>query len=269
MEKVYWMDEMTWPEFAELVKETDIAIIPVGAIEEHSLHAPMGTDTFIAEELAKRIARKVKAISYPSIRICHGVEGFDTTMWPGTINISAETMINVYKEVGEELVRHGLRRLLFVNGHSNNSSCLGIAAFKIWKETGAAVGIFEWWVAMREEVRKHTDCAHADQVETSLLLATEKANLVRRERGVANPSPSPVFEEEKFLSDRGMSSKITRAYDERYLYRGGFGNTTRATKELGSKLLDGSVELALRMLEALKKHVNDKKIKGYRDLQSC
>lgn len=266
MEKVYKMDELTWPEFADLVKETDIALIPVGSMEEHSLHGPLGTDNFIADELAQRIAKKVKAVLYPVLKFGHGWSGFDTTMWPGTLSISAETLTSLYKELAEELVRHGLKRILFVSGHWNNTTCLDIAAFKIWKETGAAVGIFEWFIAMHAEAYSHTNAIHADEVETSLLLATEQANLVRMDRAVANPNPAPPFEDEKFLWERMIFSKITGRYDERYLHKGNFGDPRKATKDLGNELLDGSTELAVKMLEAMKKHVNEEKIKRFREI---
>jgi creatinine amidohydrolase len=265
MGEIYKMDELTWPEFADLVKETDIAIIPVGSMEQHSLHGPLGTDSFIAKELAERIARKVRSVLYPVIRFGHGLAGFDTTLWPGTLNFSAETMISVYRETAHELVRHGLKRLLFVSGHWNNSTCLDIAAFKIWKETGAAVGVYEWFVAMHKEAYQHTKAIHADEVETSLLLATEKADLVRMDRAVENPNPTPPFEDEKFLWERMIFSKITNVYDERYLHKGNFGDPRKATKELGDELLNGSVELAHKMLDAMKKHVNDERIKKFRE----
>jgi creatinine amidohydrolase len=264
MEKVNRMEEITWPEFADLVKETDIGIIPVGSMEQHSMHGPLGTDSFICEELATRICKKVKAVLYPTLKFGHGLSGFDTTYWPGTINISAETMINVYKELAEELVRHGLNRILFVSGHWNNSMCLDIAANKIYKETGAAVGIYEWFIVMHAEAYKHTKAIHADEVETSLCLATEKGHLNKMERAVANPYTAPPFEDEKFLWERMIFSKITQVYDEKYLYKGNFGDPRKATKELGNELIDGSAELALKMINALKKHVNQERLKKFR-----
>ena len=265
MAEVHKMDEMTWEEFACLVKKTDIALIPVGSMEQHAPHGLLGTDSFIAEELAERIAKKVEAVLYPVVRFGHGLAGFDTTLWPGTINISAETMIAVYKELAEELIRHGLNRVLFVSGHWNNSTCLDIAMFKVWKETGAALGIYEWFVAMHKEAYEHTQAIHADEVETSLLLATKKGGLVKMDRAVANPNPAPPFEDEKFLWERMIFSKITNVYDERYLHKGNFGDPRKATEKLGNELLDGSVELALKMLEAMKKHVNMDRLEKFRD----
>ena len=265
MEEVRWMHEMTWPEFSELVKETDIALIPAGVMEEHGHHGPLGVDTFAAEEMAKRIARRVKAVTLPVMPYGHSEERFDTSAWPGTISISPETTASFYRELGEELVRHGLRRILFVSGHYNNNGPLTTAAFRIWKETGAAVGLFEWFIAVHDEAYELTELIHADQVETSIILASDKAHLVKMDRAVVNPLKVPAFDDEKELWKRFMFDRYTFSADESYLYKGNFCDPTKATKEIGDRLLDLSADRALIMIEALKKHVNEKKIKRYRE----
>ena len=92
MEEIKKMAEITWPEFSELMKETDIALIPVGTLEEHGHHLPLGTDAFSAENIAARIAKKVKCIILPPILYGNNIECWNTSQWPGSINISSETL---------------------------------------------------------------------------------------------------------------------------------------------------------------------------------
>jgi len=265
MEKVYWMQEMTWPEFADLVKETDIALIPVGTMEEHAGHSPLGTDTFTAEAVATSIAKEVKAVVAPSIPYGHGIETFDTTGWPGTLSISTETMSSFYRELGDELVRHGLNRILFVSGHYNQRAALTTAAFRIWKDTGAVAGILEWFIAAHSEMQKYAKVSHADQVETAVLLASEKSHLVQMDKAVANPYPIPPFEDEQLLWDLRLFGLYTYAQDEKYLYKGNLGDPSKATKEIGVEMINKATKVGLTMLEAMKKHVNKEKIERFRN----
>lgn len=230
--------ELTWKDFQTLVSKTDAAIIPVGVIEHHGLHAPCGLDTFVAEEIAKRLAEKSGALLMPTIEYGCLRVGKDGTMWPGTIAISAETMTNLYSEIGIELARHGIKRIVFVNPHNGNQAALEIAMSRIKEKTGTAVGILEWWSAAKTELRKFALntpflADHAGEVETSLLFCTEGAKCAKMDRAVANPSPTPsdlLSEEEYEMYMAGI--KFTRAMDQRYLGQSGnYGNPKMASKK--------------------------------------
>ena len=89
-------DEMTWKEFSDRIRESDVAIIPVGVMEVHGLHAPLGFDNYIAEEIAKRLAVKAKSLLMPVVKYGCCKIVYDATFWPGTVSISPETMASLY-----------------------------------------------------------------------------------------------------------------------------------------------------------------------------
>lgn len=262
MEEIKWVEELAWPEFKEALKETDIGVIPAGSIEEHGFHAPLGTDGFIVEEICERIARRIKVLLWPVIWLCNTEDRQDMSGWPGTISIGSDLMANIYFEFGKELVRHGIRRILFVNGHFQNCGALTRAAFKLFKETGASVGMLEWFTAAHKEVIKYSLAPHADQVETSLLLVSKRANLVDMKKAVANSVGFPPFDDEKILWERALFDKYTFTADERYLDKGNLGDPRKATKEIGDEIINVTVEIGVAMLEAMKKHVKKPREEG-------
>lgn len=256
MEEVKWAEEITWKEFADLLKETDVGIVPIGVLEVHGYHGPLGFDNYIAEEIAERLAKKVKSIVFPILKYGNNTTRYDCTMWLGTISISSETLANLYTEIGKELARQGIKRIVFVNGHYCNTPALEIAASRIWMETGVAVGILEWFMVARDEIRKISLWEpHADETETSMLLATKWARLVDLSKAVANPGVN-VSEEEREWRTLLLGSKITHAEDERYLSKAGnYGDPRLATKEKGDRVIDVTVERGVKLIEALKAHV--------------
>ena len=51
----YWLNHLTWPDIEKRIKEVPVALVPVGATEQHGYHLPVGTDVFLAEKLAELV----------------------------------------------------------------------------------------------------------------------------------------------------------------------------------------------------------------------
>lgn len=260
------MKEITWKDFETALLNTDAAIIPVGVIEHHGLHAPMGLDTFVAEEIAKRLSQNANALLVPVVNYgCLKVSKI-ATMWPGTISISPETMANLYSEIGTELARHGVKRIVFVNAHVGNGPALEIAISRIRDKTGAAVGILEWWAAAKEELKKYAmetpfKADHAGEIETSMLFASNGARFAKMERAVANPFPSPselLSKEEYDMYMNGI--KFVRDMDQRYLgASGNYGDPKKASAEKGDAIINATVATGMALLKALSRYVGETK----------
>ena len=89
MKKVF-IEDMSWIEFREAMTANDLVIIPVGSIEEHGHHNPLGTDYFIAKQAAYDIGNFVDAPVAPLLPIgnASNLMGF-----PGTVSIDNEAYI--------------------------------------------------------------------------------------------------------------------------------------------------------------------------------
>ena len=136
-----YLPHMTWLEVQELLKRTDMVVIPVGALEQHALHGPIGTDFYNALHRALLVAQQtdvlVAPVLWPGLSPYH--MGF-----PGTITLSADTIQRVLFEATESLVHHGFRRIMFVNGHVGNTAVTQFVIDRINLETkGTAVDLRE------------------------------------------------------------------------------------------------------------------------------
>jgi creatinine amidohydrolase len=129
-----YLPEMTWPEVRDLLTRTDMAILPLTALEQHGPQLPIGTDYFTGIEEAKLIAQRtdvlVAPILFPGISPYH-------MDFPGTIALSPDTVQRVYFEAAQSLVRHGIRRILLFATHAGNQAVSRYILDRINQETPA------------------------------------------------------------------------------------------------------------------------------------
>lgn len=113
-----WMQDLTWEEVEGYLAHDDIAIIPVGATEQHGPAGPLGVDSYVAITLAEDTAQRAGVLCTPPVWFGdsshHG--GF-----PGTISIRTETQIALMRDICRSLVKHGFRKIILVNGHKGSN----------------------------------------------------------------------------------------------------------------------------------------------------
>jgi len=129
-----YLPHMTWPEVEEALKRTDVVIIPVGSIEQHAKHLPLGTDSYGAVETCKLIAQKAEVIVAPVVLA--GLSSHHMG-FPGTITLTPETFEAVVYETSLSLIKHGFRKILFYNGHGGNTASVANVIQKINQTTAA------------------------------------------------------------------------------------------------------------------------------------
>ena len=132
-----YLPHMTWPEVRDLRTRTDMVIIPVAALEQHSLHLPIGTDFLNGLERAKLIAQLTDVLIVPILFPGNSPYHME---FPGTITLSSQTIQQVYFEAAQSLMKHGFRRFLLLNSHGGNQVITRYVADRINQETeGIAV----------------------------------------------------------------------------------------------------------------------------------
>jgi len=132
-----YLPHMTWPEVRDLRTRTDMVIIPVAALEQHSLHLPIGTDFLNGLERAKLVAQKTDVLIAPILFPGNSPYHME---FPGTITLSSQTIQQVYFEAAQSLMKHGFRRFLLLNSHGGNQIITRYVADRINQETeGIAV----------------------------------------------------------------------------------------------------------------------------------
>jgi creatinine amidohydrolase len=121
------MLDMTFPEFEAAVKKTDILLLPIGAIEEHSSHLPLGTDAMNATAQMFQVQEYLRKAGFgtilgPPLNIGITNEGGDwnrdgTYAYPGSLTIRRDTFVDLYVDVLRSLHDNGLRRAFLYIGH--------------------------------------------------------------------------------------------------------------------------------------------------------
>jgi creatinine amidohydrolase len=161
--------ELTWPEF-ERVDKT-VAVLPVGVVEAHGPHLPLGTDTLMAIYIAEKAAEQTGALLMPPL--WYGYT-YVLDKFPGTISISHETLYRLLREIFMEVARNGVRYLVVVNGHGGNVDALRAAARDAAKASDLTIVVVNWWIDLAKEARRRvleTPEGHAAEDETSEVLA--------------------------------------------------------------------------------------------------
>jgi len=129
-----YLPYMSWPEVAALLKKTDMVIIPVGAMEQHGLGGPIGTDYLNGTQRALLIAQQTDVLVAPIL--LPGQSPYHAE-FPGTITLSSETVERVYFEAAQSLIKQGFRRFLFLNSHGGNVATTDFIVDRINQETPA------------------------------------------------------------------------------------------------------------------------------------
>ncbi len=162
-----------------------VAIVPVGTIEAHGRHLPLGTDNIIPAEIIARIERQFtrSVLVTPLIPFGHTYYLED---WPGSLNVPTGTLKAYVLAVCGELVRNGCSRFLFINGHGGNCGVLADVCEEL-SYRGATSAVCSWWEDLADDIAAiapHT--GHAGEDETSLVLASD-SSLVDMSRATAGP----------------------------------------------------------------------------------
>jgi creatinine amidohydrolase len=167
------MEDLTSPKFARAVDLAGgVCIIPLGIIEKHGPHLPLGTDLYEAREVAFHAAEKEYAVVFPPYFVG---QIFEAKHQPGAIAYSNELMWKMLDETCKELSRNGLRKIILLNGHGGNTSFLQyFCQSQLAKQEDYIVVLFEQGrdpVNDKEiqSLKKAKLDGHAGEEETSMM----------------------------------------------------------------------------------------------------
>lgn len=245
----YMLGDLTWPEAQQRFREVDVALLPVGAIEQHGPHLPLDTDAFDADYLCRAVAERCsspKPIVLPLIP--YGVS-YHHDDFAGTISIGPETLSRLVYEVGMSVARHGVQKLVIVNGHGGNAPTLHFAAQLINRDAHifTCVDSGETSDADINQLADTKDDVHAGEIETSTSLATrpELVQMDKAKRFV------PKFSSQ-YLNFSSKRSVEWYARTANISPEGVMGDPTLATKEKGERMWELMIEHLATLVEELK-----------------
>ncbi len=132
-----YLPHMTRPEVEDLLGRSDMVIIPVGSLEQHGTHLPIGTDFLNGEERAKLIAQRTDVLVAPILMPGQSPYHME---FAGTVTLPSTLIQEVYVEAAKSLMRHGFKRFLILNAHGGNNAISSFVVDRINQETeGIAV----------------------------------------------------------------------------------------------------------------------------------
>jgi creatinine amidohydrolase len=216
------------PSLRKLVKnKRQVAIIPVGSLEQHGPHLPISTDSDIVTEIAKRIAKKCNFLLLPTIT--YGVSFEHAPFF--NLSVTAKTLQKLFTDVCISLMQNRIHRVIILNGHHGNHKHLKALESKIYKisRKKTKVFVFSYWHFMKREFD------HAGFVETSLMLAiSNKANTKIAKKGLIIDKFTP--------KQRINISKLASLHFIKATKNGVWGDPRKATKKEGDKILSEIVQ---------------------------
>jgi len=244
---MWHLAKIPFPEVERLAKGgRALVILPVGVVEEHGAHLPLGLDSFAAEVYAEATAPHLGEKGYEvvvaptvSYGVAHAAMGF-----PGTLSLQPETLRSLVIDIGRALVKHGLKRLVFLNGHrdlahmrtidearevlaSENAAqvlCVGFATDPAVTAACYREGVQD----LSRSVRPDRE-GHGGEWETSLALYSFP-ELVKREV-IGKLEPNFDYDIEAF---RNQSEDYRTLTDG----RGYFGSPQSGSPETGRRLVE-------------------------------
>ncbi|MGI9333556.1 MAG: creatininase family protein [Gammaproteobacteria bacterium] len=236
----HWRD-LTTADFEDFDAQRDVALVPLGAIEQHGPHLPLSTDAVIAEEVAERAAamaaERVRIIVLPCQNIGQSIEHVD---FPGTLTAPTETLLQSWAAIGEGVHRAGLRKIVFLNAHGGQPQVMEIVVQDLRVRFGLFAVASSWWlmglpdIGIDEEEIRHG--IHGGLIETSMMQYLRPQHVRMTHAGNFRsvlPGLEARYEQLRLL---GGVSAGWQAQDLHPL--GVAGNAAAATPEMGAAIVD-------------------------------
>ena len=203
-------------------KKKQIAIIPVGSIEQHGPHLPISTDSDIVTEIAFRLSEKINGLLLPTISYGISSEHFPFF----NLSVKKSTLSKILEDVCESLIKNGISKILIINGHYGNLDSL--KSFER-KNNRKKIKIFSYWKYMSREFD------HAGNVETSIMLAISKnVNMKKASKGFDTEGMSK--------QEISKINKLAQKSFPKVTGNGVWGDPTKSSARLGRKIIKEVVD---------------------------
>ncbi len=251
----FWADLST-TDFAGLDAAATVAVLPVGATEQHGPHLPLAVDQALVDGIVARALPRLPAalpvLVLPTQQVGYSPEHAD---FPGTLTLSPATVIANWVEIGACVARAGVKKLLLFNAHGGQVSLLDIVARELRMRHGLIVYGSSWWnlplgdAAAAFSAEEHRFGVHGGEIETSMMLALQ-ADAVRMAHASDFGSTSRDRARAYPVLGDGKSAKLGWAMQD-YNPAGAAGNAAAASAAKGEALLEAAAAGLAALLQEM------------------
>ena len=250
----HW-SQLTTRDFAALDVAATVAVLPLGATEQHGPHLPLGVDTVLAEGIVAAalplLPAELPVLFLPTQQIGLSPEH---ARFAGTLTLSAETLIRMWNEIGAGVARAGVKKLVLFNAHGGHVGAMDIVARELRAAHGLIVYSVSWFnlplgdAGAQFGADEHRFGVHAGDIETSMMLALAPQQ-VRMGEAKNFRSTSEQRAADYAILGNGKSAKLGWAMED-YNAQGAAGNAAAATAPRGQAVVDAAAQqLALFLAE--------------------
>ena len=255
---VFWAD-LTTRHFAQLAASPGIdrvvAVLPVAATEQHGPHLPVSVDTTLVngviEAAVPHLPAGLPVLFLPTQQVGKSNEHI---RFPGTLTLSAQTVIGIWMELGACVARAGIRKLVLFNSHGGQVSLMDIVARDLRTAHDLIVYSSNWYslplgdaVTGLFPAHEHRFGIHAGDMETSMMLALRE-QYVDMGRAQDFRSSSEERAAQYPILGNGTSARLGWQMQD-YNPAGAAGNAAAATAEKGHALIDAAGLQLARLLQ--------------------
>ncbi len=252
-----WADLNT-RDFAALDPARTVAVLPLGATEQHGPHLPLSVDSVLVDGVVNAALRHLTA-NDPVLVLPTQTIGLSTehTAFAGTLHVSPQTLIQLWCDIGASVARSGVKKLLMFNAHGGNVGLLDVVARELRAQHGLIVYSSSWYnLPLPAEVMgqftadEHRFGIHGGDIETSMMLALlpERVNMAEAKNFA---STSQDRAKHYAVLGNGKSAKLGWHIQD-YNPQGAAGNAAVASAAKGEALIANAGEqLALLLRELI------------------
>lgn len=236
----FWSD-LTSEAFSRLDRDRLIAVLPVGATEQHGPHLPMSTDTATIDGMVRatlaHLPDDLPVLFLPTV--AYGKSN-EHARYPGTLTVSAHTLIALWTDIGASVARAGVRKLVLFNSHGGQMSVMDIVARDLREAHSMMVVAANWYTLGLPEglftPHEMQHGIHAGDLESSVMLQLTPDHVRPEQFQNFSSMTEQLASENRFLSITPSGKLGWQMHDLNPA--GAAGDATRATAEKGAAVLD-------------------------------
>jgi creatinine amidohydrolase len=252
----YWSD-LTSEHLSRLDRDRLIAVLPLAATEQHGPHLPISTDTAIIDGVVRatlpRLPAELPVLFLPTV--AYGKSN-EHARYPGTMTLSATTLISLWMELGASVARSGVKKLVLFNSHGGQMSVMDIVTRDLREKHGLLVVACNWYTLglppgmFGEHEMAHG--IHGGDLETSLMLALAPADVRTDRLRNFGSLTERLACENRYLSitPRGKIGWQTQDLNP----EGACGDASRASAEKGRAVLDFASSRFVELLQEVHRY---------------
>jgi creatinine amidohydrolase len=252
----FWA-ELNTLDFLALDAAKTVAVLPLGATEQHGPHLPLSVDTVLVEGVVQAALTHLSAAD-PVLVLPTQTLGLSTehTAFAGTLHLSPQTLIQVWCDIGASVARAGVKKLLMFNAHGGNVGLMDVVARELRAQHGLIVYSSSWYnlpidasVMDQFSAEEHRFGIHAGDIETSMMLAlTPDRVTMSAAQNFASTSQDRA--KHYAILGNGKSAKLGWHMQD-YNPHGAAGDATAANAAKGASLVHSAGEQLALLLKEL------------------